>query len=942
MPSFTKRLLLIIILFFTLKSQAGTIKGHVYDESTKEQLVGAIVSIKSLLKGTATELDGSFIIRDLSMGRYTVNISYLGFETVDTTVSIDQESQTIKLEINLLPSLKQLKQVVVKSSGYGGSDEFAHRAEQRSISQVNIVSANAIQISPDITVANVMQRVSGVTMDRGNSGEAQYAIIRGMDKRYNTTLVNGIKIPSPNDKDRYVPLDIFPAELLERLEVIKTLLPSMEGDATGGIVNLVMKSAPYKFVAEGNFGIGYSNIFQHQDFFKFDAKGAPLKSPAENNPGVNSSPSDFSSSIFNTTKISTPLNSTASLTLGNRFMNNKLGIILSGSFQNTNRGTDSKILQEVATVKPSNGKDDPLLQPYSDILIRQYSTRTNRLGVESKVEYNINDNNSLSLLLMYLQLDEYRVRFTGDSLLGGYSYRNGYQGIFAYGHDLQIRQNLQNIYNATLQGKHKILPRLSADWSLVASEAAKQQPNISNFAINQSVHYDNVADRISLGPEEVGHQTRQWLRNTDKDLSGYLNLHYTPTFIPGLTNVDAGGMYRHKDRKNYANEYKMLPQTDSTNTQYFTSYQKAQYYFLTNTEQGDGYESPGSYTFTENIFACYLQLHENIGSKIKLDGGFRYESTIDTYYSSLPASQYGKTANIVYSEFLPSIMSKYELNKTSAIRASYYRSINRPAFSDFIPYLDNTTNENYSFKGNPDIQHAVVNNYDLRYELFPKGLDQLLAGVFYKQLNNAIEHSLSTNGFNKDVVLTPTNIANSTNYGLELVYRKFFGNFGVSFNYTYTHSIVSSLKKLYFYDSATHKTINDSAYEKRPLQGQAPHIGNFSLLYKDKKLKLDAQLALVYTGERLFAVSAYYGLDNYEKARLTLDLSLQKEFKKHFIVYFKATNLLNSPAELIVKQDNKAAYSGSNKLPFQESNKYSVVQKDIYYSTFLIGLRFKF
>ena len=110
-----------------------------------------------------------------------------------------------------------------------------------------MVSAKSMQLSPDLNVANVLQRVSGVTMERDNSGEAQYAILRGMDKRYNYTLVNGVKIPSPDNKNRYVPLNIFPSELLDRLEVTKSLTADMEGDAAGGAVNMVMKDAPGQF-----------------------------------------------------------------------------------------------------------------------------------------------------------------------------------------------------------------------------------------------------------------------------------------------------------------------------------------------------------------------------------------------------------------------------------------------------------------------------------------------------------------------------------------------------------------------------------------------------------------------------------------------------------------------------------------------------------------------
>jgi len=113
---------------------------------------------------------------------------------------------------------------------------------------------------PDITAAGALQRISGVTMQRtSNSGEAQYAIIRGMDKRYNYTLVNGIKIPSPDNKNRYVPMDIFPSELLARIEVIKALTPDMEGDAIGGAMNLVLKDAPEKLLVKATVSMGIIN-----------------------------------------------------------------------------------------------------------------------------------------------------------------------------------------------------------------------------------------------------------------------------------------------------------------------------------------------------------------------------------------------------------------------------------------------------------------------------------------------------------------------------------------------------------------------------------------------------------------------------------------------------------------------------------------------------------
>ncbi|MGN6568868.1 MAG: carboxypeptidase-like regulatory domain-containing protein, partial [Flavipsychrobacter sp.] len=203
-----------LIFFNALISYAGEIKGHVYDKATKEQAIGAYVVIKSLNKVAITGLDGSYHISNLEAGTYKLTISYMGYGAVDTLIKLKTNDEVVRLDVYQEPTSRELKQVEVTAKAEGGSDAYANNKEKNADNVMNILSARAIQISPDITVSEAMQRVSGVSVESNSSG-SQYAVIRGMDKKYNTTLVNGVKIPSPDNKDRYVPLDMFPAELLE-------------------------------------------------------------------------------------------------------------------------------------------------------------------------------------------------------------------------------------------------------------------------------------------------------------------------------------------------------------------------------------------------------------------------------------------------------------------------------------------------------------------------------------------------------------------------------------------------------------------------------------------------------------------------------------------------------------------------------------------------------
>jgi len=317
--------------------------------------------------------------------------------------------------------------------------------------------------------------------------------------------------------------------------------------------------------------------------------------------------------------------------------------------------------------------------------------------------------------------------------------------------------------------------------------------------------------------------------------------------------------------------------------------------------------------------------------------GLRTEATNQSYDSNLPATFAGKSATISYRDYLPSINAKYALTDNQAIRASYFESILRPAFADFIPYPDATVDDPYESLGNPYLQHTVINNYDLRYEFFPGVFDEFMAGAFYKSLTNPIEKVLLPGGSGATLFLEPENLGNAQNYGAEFEAKKFFGNIGFSANYTYTQSQITTPKSIDVQNQNVATRL-----QTRPLQGQAANVGNLSLLYKDQKNGIDAQLSLGYTGERIAAVSQYYDLDTWEKASTYLDFSAQKQLGKHLILFVKANNLLNTPYELFIKQNNASNFTGLLKYPHQESPDYTTVEYDQYYARYSLGVRYKF
>lgn len=402
------RLSLFLLTLFSFNAFSASIKGRIKDANTNEPLVGASFVIKNTKLGTLAGLDGSFEIKNLPVGSYEVFVQYIGYESKTQKIEVKSQNQVLTFDFLLKEQANQLAETIVSAKANGENDEFARKSEQRSDNVLNIISAKTIQLLPDITVGNILQRVSGVSVVRNSTGDGQFAIIRGMDKRYNYTSVNGVKIPSPDNKNRYVPMDIFPADLLERLEVVKALTPNMEGDAIGGAMNMVMKSVPDYLIVSATASSGYSQLFSSQPFSGFRNKDVQWKSPSEINGNLYAAKtSDFTIRNLQYKNIALPINSLLSLSIGNRILNHKVGFLLGGSYQHTYRGSNSSFFSLNGQPSPDPIANTPI---FESVQKRTYSNEQARLGLNLKLDYAFNNRNKISLYNLFMQLDDWQHR----------------------------------------------------------------------------------------------------------------------------------------------------------------------------------------------------------------------------------------------------------------------------------------------------------------------------------------------------------------------------------------------------------------------------------------------------------------------------------------------------------------------------------------------------
>ena len=910
--------LIFIYLLLYKASISATIKGYVYDLRTGTPIVNAAVHLDKTNLYTVSGLNGSFVLENIPSGSYTIVVSYVSYQIFKKAIKI-KEKDVFTIEALLEQNKNSyIKEIVVLGKEDKTSERAARSIEQSVPQIMNVVSSQAIKISPDLTVDGILKRVSGVTIEQDNAGNGQYAILRGMDKRYNYTLINGIKIPSPDRENRYIPLDIFPSELLQRLEVFKTLTPSMEGDAIGGAVNMVMKDAPNNLQINFNIATGYNAIFFHRDFMSFNHKEINKLSPYQ----IHTKPYSAVISDFSMGPVSYKHNTSlpdihAGFTVANRFFNKKLGVLLATNLQNNYRGTNSLFFE-------SNVVDTLKGVTLTSLQDREYSEQKLRYAIHLKFDYRLSNKNKIKWTNSFMNLTEFQVRDTKLKYLaiGGYNLAKGNSSLQ---YTTRSRTTKQNIFNSTLQGDHHLSHDLKLNWSAVYSIAKNDVPDNAKIILN------GEENNFVTQKTTINNETRQWEYNTDRDLAAYLNLTYNMPVASIPIEWTVGGIYRNKRRDNFFNEYYFRPSNPySEYGKDFYTYSEIQW-ILENPRGSVG--TSLNYEASEKIASEFVQFKSS-GEHMEVIGGIRIETTNQGYDLDFPIGEEYPNGKQIYTDFLPGLHLKYIIGKNINIRTSYFRSINRPGFFEIVPYT--IVHEDYVERGNQNLKHAVADNIDFRFSLFPHPADQFMASIFYKHIQNPIEYMLKADSLRgQDIYYTPGNFGNAVNYGCEFDFIKYFNKVGFKANYTYTHSSITTSKSKRIRDeNGDIKTI--SVDETQALYGQSAHVGNLSILYKDGMKGWDAQLALQYTGDRISSVSQFVGNNLWQKAFIQMDASIEKRFKNRWGIFAKANNLLNSPMTIYI---NNVSPKNAD-VPSQTLSGKTLIRQNYFQRSYYLGLRF--
>ena len=879
--SLLKSIPFLILLFLNAIANAVIIKGRITDAETHKPISGAAISIDGTKIISVSDSKGNYIFNNLKPGSYTLIGSCMGYKNSDpksTTIATPDASVTI--DFNLDPSVILMKDVVVTSTQNKETNTSARHDERVASNIVSIISAKTIEALPDLTVANVLQRVSGVSMMKNSSGSNTQLVIRGMSPRYNSTLVNGTIVPTTSGSTRAVPMDIFPSVFVGRIEVTKALTPDMEASGLGGLANIVLKNAPDSAILSIDVATGYNQYLVNHKFSTFNYKVVNMNNPAQiHGSDYITSAADFPTDNLVLKQEQAPPDFNATISYGNRFFNKKLGLLVSGSLQTTYQATVNSYIGTALNPNTNN------LDTTSWNRVELYN-QVNRKGFVVRLDYRFNDNNQISFSNNYFSMDEIRARHEQDTT-SDINKGRLYFGDFT-------NMDKSSLENAVLHGNHILSDKVNIDWSLGYSIAGSQSPDYVSVNYNQVIH-------PSVQPEYLNYKDavdRIWQWNNQNEKSAYLNVNYKPSIGGHAFEFKFGGMVRDKYLMNNENDY----QKDFTTTNNYPNpdviaiYEADLLTWLNDQQlQGDAVYNAANFKAHEDIGAGYAMVKTSFG-KLQFLTGVRYEITSqsNTHNGLDHGQKVLLSSSQNYSDLLPSIHLNYQINEKQNMRFSVYQAINRPNISETVPYTSRSANGNSS--GNPNLKHTTGTCFDARYEFYPEREEVLSAGVFYKYLKNPIEEQV--NGNNDRTV---TNADKCTNYGIELVSIKYFGNLGISANYTFTKSSILQPKN--WNDPTANNGLGATVtkIENRPLAGQSPHLLNIALIYRSTGIGLTSQVTYTMQGKNLVNINSNYGLDGYQLAYNDLGASLEKRLFKNGYLYLKGANLLNESVRFQTK-----------------------------------------
>lgn len=801
----------------------GRIAGRVVDGESGRAIAGAQALIVGQPDHLEADLDGRFRSAPLPVGTYSVRTFYIGYTPAQVDSVRVTAGQATVVSLSLTTTAVQLAELEVTAAEPAKISSAAGLlAEQQNAPAVSDgVSAETISKTPDSDAGQAVTRVTGVSVLDDK------VVVRGLGERYSNTVLNGAEIASPEPGKKVVPLDVFPASLLEALVASKTATPDRPGDFAGGSVDIRTKEFPDNFVFSIGTSLAYNSLSTFKRFPRTprtstDWYAKDNGTRAEPAPVPNSS--QFAESFQN---VWTPADAKAAPKVGVDFSlggrqdlgGDALGFVLSGTYDAGRKFNPEKY--------SALGRGSFVLRESDDEV---------SLGGVANLSYRLGSSTKLGWKNFYSRgSDDIAVTATG--VLADPAGSNG------LGYQMQYVQRY--VLQSQLSGEHRLPWLLDSrfEWRGTYGRASREDLD------NRQLVYVDVGDGFRLDSRVPNY--RIFARLKDKTYAGQVDWSFPLAFRePADAVLKIGALYNEKRRSYTGSTY--LINLAATDPDVFALPPEELFAPENVGDGGISYTNVNSfspYDAKERVRAAYGMLDFELLRNLRLVGGVR----VERWSAAIDITAAGGSADTVpekrNTDPLWSANLTWRISSATNIRAALYRTITKPDLRELSPG-GYTPGLSSSFEvGNPDLVRATVFNADVRLEVYPAAGEVVALSVYSKTFTDPI---VLTRVIQGEFVNRPDNADRAVTRGVELEARKTLGvlspwlaDFQAGVNVSLIHSRVTLPTRLGVFDP------------KLTFQGQSPYLLNLSLLYQTPGLS--ATVLYNRVGKRIVAYGGQSG-----------------------------------------------------------------------------------
>jgi hypothetical protein len=785
---------------------AGRIVGRVIDSESGLGLAGAQVSVEGTRSSVTAGVDGRYMLVNVPAGRRSVSAELIGYAPKLVTDVEVPEGGAVALDIAVAPRAVQIEAITVTAAAERGSVARAMREQRSAIGVTNAITAEQISRSPDSDAAAAMQRVSGVTVQDG-----RFVHVRGLGERYTTTSLNGARIPSPEPERKVVPLDLFPAALLESITTSKTFTPDQPGDFSGAQVDIRTREFPASNQVTLSFSTGFNGNATGQirplapsaggERLAFAADPRRLPEPARQADGslrrgheVNQVVNAFRN-VWSVQDRMVEPDLSLGLSAGGsaELVGRSVGYLVSGTYSSS---TDVQLDQRRARLGAEGSERD------------RYDGTSSRFSVlwggMANVSTMIGTHTRLMLNNSYNRSADNAARIE----------RGTDENTSAFVQVERLQYVERTVRSNQLAAQHQLHRRHRLDWSVTASGVSRHEPDRSEF-----VTWLDPDVPIWFNDAEGAVRTFGELEESALQMKADYQIE-----VGGISNplrVRFGGLYRTSARDAASRGYRIQafywapddPRWQLRPEQFFdgrfASADDAN--FLLSPEL-----SGGSYSAEDRLAAGYVMLDVPLHARLRLVGGARVEHSRVEILAENNLGQ-PSLAEPVYTDILPSVALNIDLSEGQKLRLSGSQTLARPEYRELAPITYREVLGGEQVIGNAELRRTLIRNLDVRWEFYPSASEVLSLAVFAKDFENPIEQRyVARSGTD---TRTFENAEGAVNYGVE---AEVVGSLG---------RLSDRLAAWHVFANATimHSRVDTGVEgdEPRRMVGQAPYVVNF-------------------------------------------------------------------------------------------------------------------